>query len=231
MFATRWESTKTAGRSGWAPRCRNEWRPGVCFKPKVKCADCANRRFVPLTPTEIRGHLEGRQTVGIYPLLPDETCWLVAIDLDGASWRDDVGALRESAEDLAIPVLIERSRSGEGAHVWVLLPEPVAAHVARSLGSLLLTRGMSRRTISMSSYDRLPNQETMPAGGFGNLIALPLQDARRRDACFAWIDDDGEADRRHVGRADSASRVVGAAGIARPPLPNRGVRQPNVLRA
>ena len=181
VFATRW-TTKTAGRSGWAPRCRNEWRPGVCFKPKVKCADCANRRFVPLTPTEIRGHLEGRQTVGIYPLLPDETCWLVAIDLDGASWRDDVGALRESAEDLAIPVLIERSRSGEGAHVWVLFAEPVAAHVARSLGSLLLTRGMSHRTISMSSYDRLfPNQETMPAGGFGNLIALPLQHARRRD--------------------------------------------------
>lgn len=85
VFATRWDSAKAAGRSGWAPRCRNEWRPGVCFKPKVKCAHCANRRFVPLTPAEIRGHLEGRQTVGIYPLLPDETCWLVAIDLDGTS--------------------------------------------------------------------------------------------------------------------------------------------------
>jgi hypothetical protein len=182
MFATRWESTRTAGRSGWAPRCGNEWRPGLCFKPKVKCAACANRRFVALTPAEIRSHLEGRQTVGIYPLLPDETCWLVAIDLDGPAWRDDVGALRESAEDLAIPVLVERSRSGEGAHVWVLFAQPVAAHVARSVGSLLLTRAMSRRTISMSSYDRLfPNQDTMPAGGFGNLIALPLQHARRRD--------------------------------------------------
>jgi hypothetical protein len=155
VFANRWESTRTTGRSGWAPRCGNEWRPRVCFKPKVKCADCANRRFLPLTPAEIRSHLEGRQTVGIYPLLPDESCWLVAIDLDGASWRDDVGALRESAEDLAIPVLVERSRSGEGAHVWVLFAEPVAAHVARSVGSLLLTRAMSRRTISMNSYDRL----------------------------------------------------------------------------
>jgi superfamily II DNA or RNA helicase len=193
VFATRWDSAKTAGRSGWAPRCGNEWRPGVCFKPKVKCADCANRRFVPLTPAEIRGHLEGRQTVGIYPLLPDETCWLVAIDLDGTSWRDDVGALRESAEDLAIPVLIERSRSGDGAHVWVLFAEPVAARVARSVGSLLLTRAMSRRTISMSSYDRLfPNQETMPAGGFGNLIALPLQHARRRDACTVFLGPDLE---------------------------------------
>src|SRR5579884_1557153 len=126
VFATRWESTKTPGRSGWAPRCVNEWRPGTCFKPKVKCAECASRRFIALSSTEIRRHLEGRQTIGIYPLLPDETCWLVAIDLDGASWRDDVVALRESAEGLSIPVLVERSRSGNGAHVWVLFSEPVS---------------------------------------------------------------------------------------------------------
>lgn len=191
VFATRWESTKTPGRSGWAPRCSNEWRPGTCFKPKVKCADCASRRFVALTSTEIRSHLEGRQTIGIYPLLSDDTCWLVAIDLDGASWRDDVVALRESAADLKIPLLVERSRSGDGAHIWILFSEPVAARVARSVGSLLLTRAMSRRAIAMSSYDRLfPNQDTMPAGGFGNLIALPLQRARRSEGCTVFLTDD-----------------------------------------
>jgi hypothetical protein len=97
VFATRWESTKSPGKTGWAPRCLNEWRPGVCEKPKVKCADCGNRRFVAWSDAEARRHLEGRQTAGIYPLLADETCWLVAIDLDGPGWREDVGALRDSA--------------------------------------------------------------------------------------------------------------------------------------
>lgn len=193
MFATRWESTKTPGRSGWAPRCTNEWRPGVCFKPKVKCAECSSRRFVALSDDQVRRHLEGRQTIGIYPLLPDETCWLVAIDLDGTSWREDVGALRESADDLGIPVLVERSRSGNGAHIWVLFSEAVAARVGRSIGSLLLTRAMSRRVIAMSSYDRLfPNQDTMPAGGFGNLISLPLQHARRSEGCTLFLGPDLE---------------------------------------
>jgi superfamily II DNA or RNA helicase len=193
VFATRWESTKAPGRSGWAPRCSNEWQPGLCMKPKVKCAACTSRRFIPLTNSEMRCHLEGRQTIGIYPLLSDETCWLVAIDLDGPSWTADVVALRESAEDLEIPVLVERSRSGDGAHVWVLFAEAVAARIARSIGSLLLTQAMSRSAIAMSSYDRLfPNQDTMPAGGFGNLIALPLQHARRREGCTVFLGPDLE---------------------------------------
>jgi hypothetical protein len=95
-----------------------------CEKPKVKCADCGNQRFVAWSDAEARRHLEGRQTAGIYPLLADETCWLVAIDLDGPGWREDVGALRDSARDLHIPVLVERSRSGNGAHLWVLFSRP-----------------------------------------------------------------------------------------------------------
>lgn len=190
VFATRWESRTRAGRSGWAPKCANEWRPGICEKPKVKCAACAHRAFVPFSAAEVRRHLEGRQTIGIYPLLADETCWLVAIDLDGASWQDDAGALRAVALAADIPVLIERSRSGRGAHVWVLFSRPVAARVARAIGSWLLTQAMSRQSISMGSYDRLfPNQDTMPAGGFGNLIALPLQHARRSDGCTVFLDD------------------------------------------
>jgi hypothetical protein len=166
VFATRWESRTDPGRSGWAPRRDNEWRPGVCEKPRVKCAACAQRRFVVFCEAEVRRHLEGRQTIGIYPMLSDETCWLVAIDLDGASWREDSAALREAATEAAVPVLVESSRSGEGAHVWVLFSRPVAARVARSVASWLLTRAMSRRSIAMDSYDRLfPNQDTMPAGG------------------------------------------------------------------
>jgi superfamily II DNA or RNA helicase len=193
VFATRWESTKSPGKTGWAPRCLNEWRPGVCAKPKVKCADCGNRRFVAWSDAEARRHLEGRQTAGIYPLLADETCWLVAIDLDGPGWREDAGALRDSACDMDIPVLVERSRSGNGAHLWVLFSRPVSARVARAVGSLLLTRAMGRRSISMSTYDRLfPSQDTMPAGGFGNLIALPLQHARRADGCTVFLGEDLE---------------------------------------
>jgi hypothetical protein len=193
VFATRWESTKSPGKTGWAPRCLNEWRPGVCAKPKIKCADCGNRRFVAWSEGEARRHLEGRQTAGIYPLLADETCWLVAIDLDGLGWHEDVGALRHGARELGIPVLAERSRSGNGAHLWVLFSRPVSARVARAVGSLLLTRAMRRRSISMASYDRLfPNQDTMPAGAFGNLIALPLQHARRAEGCTVFLGEDLE---------------------------------------
>lgn len=190
VFATRWESRSQAGRSGWAPRCDNEWRPGVCEKPRVRCAVCTHRRFVAFSEAEVRRHLEGRQTIGIYPLLSDETCRLVAIDLDGPTWREDASALRECAVEAGVPVLVERSRSGRGAHVWVLFTRPVAARVARAIGSWLLTQAMSRRSISMDSYDRLfPNQDTMPAGGFGNLIALPLQHARRHEGCTVFLDD------------------------------------------
>lgn len=189
-FATRWQSAKT-GRSGWAPRSLNEWQPGVCHKPKVKCADCAHRHFVAFTDAEVRRHLEGRQVAGIYPLRADESCWLVAIDLDGPSWQEDVVAPRDSARELDVPVLVERSRSGQGAHVWVLFSQPIPARVARGVGSLLLTRAMCRRTISMASYDRLfPIQGTMPARGFGNLIALPLQRELRVDGCTVFLDED-----------------------------------------
>ena len=153
----------------------------------------------------------------------------MAIDLDGPSWGDDAAALRESAEELEVPVLVERSRSGDGAHIWVLFSEPVSARVARAVGSLLLTRTMSRRAIAMGSYDRLfPNQDTMPAGGFGNLIALPLQRERRGQGCTVFLADDLEpypdqwshlagvqrlpADRA-VQIADGAQRAGGVLGL------------------
>jgi hypothetical protein len=123
---------------------------------------------VAYSETEVRRHLEGRQTIGIYPLLSDGRCWLMAIDLDGPTWPEDVAALWDAAADAGVPVLVERSRSGRGAHVWALFSQPVPARTARAVGTWVLTQAMRRRAISMDAYDRLfPNQDTMPAGGFG----------------------------------------------------------------
>ena len=159
--------------------CVHEWEPSVCRKPKVKCAERGSREFAPLTDSVITEHLLGRRTVGVYPLLPDETCWFFAIDLDKASWRDDVAALLRASADMGVPLSIERSRSGNGAHAWVFFESPVRASSTRSLGCALLTKAIEiRHQIGLDSYDRLfPNQDTMPKGGFGNLIALPLQPA------------------------------------------------------
>ena len=115
--------------------------------------------------------------IGVYPLLADDTCWLLAIDLDGRSWRADVMAIHEACGELEVLPAVERSRSGEGAHVWFFFSGPVQATLARRFGLMLLTDAMARSpTLGMASYDRLfPSQDTLPKGGFGNLIALPLQ--------------------------------------------------------
>jgi superfamily II DNA or RNA helicase len=190
VFAARWENGST-GRSGYAPRCANEWKRGVCEKPRVRCGACPNQAFMRLDSAEVRGHLQGQQVVGIYPLLADETCWLLAIDLDGESWPDDVAALRRAATRIGVEPAVERSRSGEGAHVWFFFASPVSATEARELGELLLTRAMADSpSLGMDSYDRLfPNQDTLPAGGFGNLIALPLQHTARKNGNSLFVDE------------------------------------------
>jgi hypothetical protein len=114
VFAVRWEN-RAKGRSGYSPRCGNEWRPRVCHKPKVRCGSCTNQAFAPLGDRELLAHLQGRVVAGIYPLLPDDTCRLLAIDLDGASWRTDARAIRETCRSLGLEPTIERSRSGNGA--------------------------------------------------------------------------------------------------------------------
>src|SRR5437667_7509282 len=175
VYPRRFESRKT-GRSGYAPACANEWVRGVCEKPRIKCAECPNRCFLSATDEVIRQHLSGRDSfggefvIGLYPMLADETCFLLAIDFDGQGWLQDAGAVRGICQRLGLPIALERSRSGEGAHIWLFFSEAVPARVARNLGSYLLTETMeSRPEIGFSSYDRLfPNQDTMPKGGFGN---------------------------------------------------------------
>ena len=182
VFPRRWENLRT-GKSGWAPACANEWIRGVCEKPRVRCGACPNQAFLPLDDAAILGHLQGHHVLGLYPLLEDDTCWLLAADFDGDAWRDDVSAFAETCRQVDLPAVIERSRSGNGAHVWFFFTAPVPAAVARRMACALLTETMARRDVlSMSSYDRLfPNQDTLPQGGFGNLIALPLQHSARAE--------------------------------------------------
>jgi len=198
VLPRRWENPKT-GRSGYSPVCRNVWVRGICGKPLVKCGECPNQAFVPFGDDMLRSHLVGRApgssadfTAGVYPMLPDETCWFLAADFDKNSWIRDVAAFRDTARAKGVPVAIERSRSGNGAHVWIFFSEPVPAAEARRLGALLVTATMDRcPDIGFESYDRFfPSQDTMPAGGFGNLIALPLQNRPREVGNSVFVDDD-----------------------------------------
>lgn len=196
VYPRRFESPKT-GRVGYAPACANEWVRGVCEKPRVKCAECPNRRFVPVTDDVIHWHLSGLDAdgqmfvAGIYPLLVDETCFFLAVDFDKANWQDDAAAFLDTCRRLSIPAALERSRSGRGGDVWTFFEDAVPAGIARRLGSYVLTETMeSRPDIGLDSYDRLfPNQDTLPSGNFGNLIALPLQKAARERGNSVFLDD------------------------------------------
>jgi superfamily II DNA or RNA helicase len=189
VYPVRWES-KTSGKSGYAPACGNEWRPGICEKPRIKCGDCGHRLMLPVSDDVIFGHLTGKHTVGIYPLLPDDTCHLLVVDFDEAEWREDARAFAQSSAELGVPVALEISRSGQGAHAWVFFSNPVSARDARRLGTAIVTHTCARtRQLRLDSYDRLfPNQDTMPKGGFGNLIALPLQKAPRENGYSLFAD-------------------------------------------
>lgn len=189
VYPVRFESRRT-GRSGYQPACGNEWVPGVCEKPRIRCSECAHRRLLPVTDEVVRWHLSGKDpsgrpfVMGLYPMLLDETCFLLAVDFDGDAWVEDARAFGEVCRTLDLPVVLERSRSGNGGHFWFFFEEALPASLARKLGSVVLTAALeSRPEIGLRSYDRLfPNQDTLPTGGFGNLIALPLQrEARRRE--------------------------------------------------
>lgn len=189
IYPLRWESK--AGRSGYSPACANEWAPGICEKPRIKCADCPNKAFLAVSDDVVYDHLSGRRTLGVYPILQDDTCRFVAADFDGSSWRGDATAYATACRELGVPAYVEISRSGEGAHVWTFFESPIAAGQARQLASAAITRACARhRTLAFASYDRLfPSQDTLPKGGFGNLIALPLQRKARDRGASVFVDD------------------------------------------
>ncbi|MFH1395410.1 MAG: DEAD/DEAH box helicase family protein [Candidatus Omnitrophota bacterium] len=175
IYARRWENY--SGRSGYSPVCKYEWDKLLCLKPKIKCSNCENRHFLPFDSSTITKHLNGEITAGIYPLLNNDNCYFLAIDFDGDSWSNDINAVMETCVIENISAAMERSRSGKGGHLWMFFSEEVSAISARKLGTGLISKTMVRHCqLSMKSYDRLfPNQDTIPKGGFGNLIALPLQ--------------------------------------------------------
>ena len=195
VYPRRFESRKT-GRAGYSPVCANEWVRGLCEKPRIKCPVCPHRRLLPVTDEVIRWHLSGKDdlgrdfVMGVYPMLQDESCFFLAADFDQDTWQEDAGAFLETCTRLELPVALERSRSGNGGHVWLFFEEAVLAALARKLGSHVLTETMERRPeIGLGSYDRLfPNQDTLPRGGFGNLIALPLQKQARERANTVFLD-------------------------------------------
>lgn len=188
IYPIRWEGKD--GRSGYSPACGNEWDRLLCRKPKIKCADCENRSLLPVTDAVILDHLNGKHTIGVYPLLPGETCWFLAVDFDKRTWREDVAGFFSASEEVGIVPAVERSRSGNGAHIWFFFERPIPASLARRFGSVILTRAMGRRhQIGFDSYDRFfPSQDTLPKGGFGNLIALPLQEKVREKGNSLFLD-------------------------------------------
>lgn len=195
VYARRYYSLKT-GKSGYVPACKNEWEPSLCDKKAHHCPDCPNRAFVPLTAQVVKAHLMGkdnycRDVAGLYPMLEDNHTQLLAVDFDEASWREDVSAFRETCISFGLIPAVERSRSGNGAHVWFFFSQPVSAADARRLGSGLLTQTMARRhELRFQSYDRLfPSQDTVPKDGFGNLIALPFQGQAQKEGNTLFVDE------------------------------------------
>ena len=189
VYAVRWEGPN--GRHGYSPASKRDWSAYNAAKPENrKRVDKETRTYLPLTNQAIHDHLAGKQTIGVYPLLPDETCWFLAADFDKDAWQEDATAFLESCNAFAVPAAFERSRSGKGGHVWVFLDQPVPAVLARKQGTFLLTQTMERRhELGLNSYDRFfPNQDTMPKGGFGNLIALPLQKMPRVEHHTEFLD-------------------------------------------
>lgn len=190
VYPLRWES-KSSGKAGYVPACANEWRAGICEKPSIKCSDCGNRLLIPLADSVIYDHLAGKHTVGLYPLLENDSCYLLAVDFDEAQWQEDAQAFIQSCHELGVPATLEISRSGNGAHAWIFFAGSVPARDARRLGTAIISHTCARtRQLKLTSYDRLfPCQDTMPTGGFGNLIALPLQKIPRERGGSVFVDE------------------------------------------
>jgi superfamily II DNA or RNA helicase/very-short-patch-repair endonuclease len=192
----RFESVKT-GKAGYSPVCGNEWVRGICEKPRIKCSECRFQKWLPVTDEVIRRHLSGVEergrafVAGVYPMLLDERCFFLAVDFDEGDWAADARVFLETCKRLKVPAVLERSRSGKGGHVWVFFAEAIPAALARKLGAHVLTETMERRPeAGMKPYDRFfPNQDTLPRGGFGNLIALPMQKAAREEGNSVFVNE------------------------------------------
>ena len=199
VFARRWFS-RTTQKSGYSPICINEWRRGICDKKRYKCSQCPNRCFAPLTDQDFYRHLEGKDinccdVLGLYAILPNDNCYFLCTDFDDKNcthgYKDDVLAFTKICKSWDIPYCIERSRSGNGAHVWIFFENSLPAYKARKLGNIILNEASNiNARLNFKSYDRFfPNQDKLPEGGLGNLVALPLQGMARKSGNSVFVDD------------------------------------------
>ena len=190
VYAERWRMKD--GNWGYRPAGQKDWEAILASRPEDrKKVDRQTRTLYPFTDEVVKLHLTGKKAIGIYPLLTDETCWLLAADFDKKTWQDDALAFVATCHRLNVPAYLERSRSGNGGHVWIFFERPISAMHARAMGCAILTQTMERRHhLGLDSYDRFfPNQDTLPKGGFGNLIALPLQWMPRQNDNSVFVDD------------------------------------------
>ena len=196
VFALRWANEKT-GTSGYSPVCANKWVQGKCNIKKIPCAKCAFRSPLELSDEYIFKHLVGkdslcRDVIGMYALRSDDTCRFLALDFDEETWKSDVQSIKRLCSENRIPVAVEISRSGNGAHLWFFFEESITATHARIFGTSILQSAMcENHALSFSSFDRMfPNQNTMPKGGYGNLIALPLQGQAVKLGYSVFVDEE-----------------------------------------
>ena len=196
VYARRFES-RTSGKSGYSPACGNEWLRGICEKPRVKCAACQYQQYLPITDAVIRWHLlrDGMIAELISWLACIPCCWMKRASFwpwisTRRTWQDDSHAVLATCARIGLPAALERSRSGNGGHVWMFFEGPFPPRWHAGLGAHILTETMEYRPeIGLESYDRFfPNQDTLPQGGFGNLIALPLQKEPRKRGNSVFVD-------------------------------------------
>jgi superfamily II DNA or RNA helicase/very-short-patch-repair endonuclease len=254
VYPRRFESRKT-GKAGYQPACGNEWAPGICEKPRIKCAVCPHQHFLPVTDQVIRWHLSGVDdsgrdfVMGVYPLLRDESCFFIAARFDKVEWQDDARAMLETCRRMNVAAALERTRSGHAGHIWLFFERAIPATLARKLGAHLLTETMLRRPgLGLDCYDHLvPEQDTLPQRSFGSSIALPLQKRPRDLGHSVFLDEcgaphadqwaylagirrlDRDAVEQIVGGAEKRGRVVGVRfppAEEEAPRPGRRLSEP-----
>lgn len=215
LYDLRYTNPKT-GKNGYYTQCFNRWDRGCHIQKKdgVRCKDCELRAYKPVTLPLIKAHMNGtdpngNDVVAIYPMLENNLCQLLVFDFDnhakGAEqedyaniddrWKEEINALQRICKNLDVDAVVERSRSGRGAHLWIFFKEMISARLARKFGFALLEKGAESVNLkSFKYYDRMiPTQDALPEGGLGNVIALPLQGMALKSGNSAFVDENWNA--------------------------------------